>query len=38
MNNGILEIKVPLAENKQKSRQIPVSVAEGAKEQKTTGA
>jgi HSP20 family protein len=38
MNNGILEIKVPVAETKQKSRQIPVSGSEGAKEQKKTTA
>jgi HSP20 family protein len=39
MNNGILELKVPLAEAKQKTRQIPVS-GSGAKEQekKTTAA
>jgi HSP20 family protein len=33
MKNGILEVKVPLAETKQKSRQIPVTEGEGAKEQ-----
>ena len=33
INNGILELKVPLAETKQKSRQIPVSGSEGVKEQ-----
>jgi HSP20 family protein len=40
MNNGILEIKVPMAEAKQKSRQIPVSASGGTKEQdkKTTAA
>ncbi len=33
LNNGVLEIKVPVAETKQKSRQIPVSETAGAKEQ-----
>lgn len=33
MNNGILEIKLPLAEAKWNSRQIPVSGSGGAKEQ-----
>ena len=33
MNNGILEIKVPMAETKQKGRQIPVSASGGTKEQ-----
>ena len=33
MNNGILAIKIPLAETKQKSRQIAVSASGGAKEQ-----
>jgi HSP20 family protein len=32
MNNGVLEVKIPLAEAKQKSRQIPVNAAESMKE------
>jgi len=32
MNNGILEIKVPVAETKPKSKQIPVTASAGAKE------
>jgi len=35
MNNGVLEVKVPLAEAKPKSRRIPVSGSESATEQKT---
>ncbi|HEY7304888.1 MAG TPA: Hsp20/alpha crystallin family protein [Bryobacteraceae bacterium] len=40
MNDGILEIKVPVQETKQKSRQIPVSESGGTKDQekKTTAA
>jgi HSP20 family protein len=33
INDGVLEIKVPVPETKQKSRQIPVSASGGAKEQ-----
>lgn len=40
MNNGVLEVKIPLAEAKQKSRQIPVNATESMKEpeKKTTAA
>ena len=36
LNNGVLEVKVPLAETAQKRRQIPIGGGEGQKEQKKT--
>lgn len=38
MKNGVLEIKVPLAESKQTSREIPVTEAGGGMQQEKTAA